>query len=328
MAFNTYGNNKAESSDRPQVDWAALNAYVVEAAGLQEEQTLVGTISSIVDLGIQPQEDAKVEWDGTPEEEAEETSKNPNTYFEDLKDYNDGGKVKRYKRFPVKAAQSVAITVDFGDILLDKSKFFGESKPLPLRLLLGGDFTPKGSNTIVAKPLTLTVRKNDKTGNQWSIPFNHTLYKAAVAAKLVEKGKPFLPENIDQLLGKHLQFKAQVYMADGKYFTEKCAFVGALARGQVGVDIDPSLLSVIQFNEDNDPEKVKLLRASIKNTIRRAENFEGSKIKAQIGEGFKKEGNSSQPSNPPAQSNSDQDSEDNDFEFPEGNDDFDDDIPF
>ena len=62
MAFNSYSNNREESnSDRPNVDWEVLNKYVVETAGLQEETTLVGTISSLIDLGIQPQEDAKLE---------------------------------------------------------------------------------------------------------------------------------------------------------------------------------------------------------------------------------------------------------------------------
>lgn len=328
MAFGTYGNNKVESSDRPQIDWAALNSYVVEAAGLQDEATLVGTISSLIDLGIQPQEDAQLEWTGTPEEEAEEIQKNPNTYFEDLFDYQDK-KTKRYKRFPVKAAQSVALTVDFGDILVDKAKFFGDSNPLPLRLLLGSDFTPKGGVNIVAKPLSLTIRKNDKTGNQWSFPFNHTLYKMAVAAKVVKQGDPFVPNDIDKLLGKALQFKARVYLKDDKYFTEKCSFVGALARGQAAVPIDESLLSIIQFNEENDATQIKNLRASVKNTIRKALNFDESKIKDQIGEGFKKDdalakGNSDKSSSPKKE---EPESQESDFD-PEEEFNIDEQIPF
>lgn len=329
MAFNSYSNNREESNaDRPQVDWEALNKYVVETAGLQEETTLVGTISSLIDLGIQPQEDAKLEWTGTPEEEAAEIEKNSNTYFEDLYDYQDK-KTKRYKRFPVKPAQSVALTIDFGDILLDKSQYFGQEAGtfLPLRLVLGGEFTPSGGQKIVAKPLSLVVRKNDKTNNQWSIPFNNTLYKMAIAGKVIEKGQPFLPENLDKLVGLNLQFKAHVYFKDDKYYTEKCAFVGALARGQVATPIDKSLLSVIQFTETNDEQSIKNLRASIKNTIRKASNFEGSKIAEQIGEGFKKDDSKQATTNNNSLNDDQDDDSSSDFDFPT-DDDFNSDIPF
>lgn len=285
MAFEVRSTGSNNSSDRPSVDWTALNKEVVETANLQEPETVIGIISGIYDVGVQPQPDAQYLFTGTEEEEAAEIAKDSTVRFEDLKDYQDGGKIKRYKLKPVKAAQSVVFAVDLPDIVVDKGKFFGTSDPKPLRLLLGGEFTPSGGKTIAAKPQALTLRKNDKTNNQWSMPFNSTVYKMAVAAKLIKQGEPFLPSRIDELLGKALQFKAQVYLNDGKYYTEKCAFAASLSRGQKDPEFDPAILHIVQFNAENKEEDLKQLRASVKNTMRNASDFAESKIKEQIGEG-------------------------------------------
>ena len=285
MAFGVYKSNGSESSGS-DVDFEAMNKHIVETAALQQPETLIGFISSIVDVGIQEQEDGKMESDLSEEQEVEAVAaaeaKGEKVYFETLFDY-ESKKDKRYRRFPLKAAQCVVVTVDFPDIMVDKGQFFGESEPKPLRLLMGGEFQPSGSKRIAAKPLALNVRKNEKTNNKWSMPFNHTLYKMAVAAKIVNQGDPFVPDRIDELLGKALQFKAQVYMKDDKYFTEKCAFAAGLARGQKEPVVDQSLLSMIQFKEENAEDQLKMLRASIKNTMRKAANFADSKIKDQIG---------------------------------------------
>ena len=321
MAFevrSTGGN----SSDRPQVNWSEMNNEVVEIAGLQQPETLIGIVAGIYDVGIQPQPDAQFESKLTLDEEAAEIAKDPTIRFEDLKDYQDGGKIKRYKLKPVKPAQSVVLAIDFPDIMVDKGKYFGNSDPKPLRLLLGGEFTPSGGKTIAAKPLALTVRKNDKTNNQWSFPFNHTLYKMAVAAKIVNQGEPFVPNDIDKLLGKALQFKAQVFLNDGKYYTEKCAFAASLSRGQVVPQYDQSLVHMIQFNADNSADALKQVRASVKNTMRNASDFEGSKIKNQIGEGFVKD------NSPKTTTSLADDQDDDSSNVADISSSFDDDVPF
>ena len=286
--FEVRNTGSVSNADRPQIDWSAMNSEIVSVAALQQPETLIGVIAGLYDVGVQPQPDAQYPSDLTAAEEAEEISKDPTVRFEDLKDYQDGGKVKRYKLKPVKPAQSVVLAIDFPDVIVDKGKYFGNSDPKPLRLLLGGEFTPSGGKTIAARPLALTLRKNDKTNNQWSFPFNHTLYKMAVAAKLINQGEPFVPNDIDKLVGKALQFKAQVFLNDGKYYTEKCAFAASLSRGQVVPEYDYSLTHMIQFNADNSDEYLKQLRASVKNTMRNASDFETSKIKDQIGEAFVK----------------------------------------
>lgn len=285
MAFSvrSTGSNNS-NSDRPKVDYDAMNKAIVEAANLQEVETLVGVISGVYDVGIQPQPDAQFEWKGAAEEEAAEIEKDPSVRFEDLKDYNDGGKVKRFKLKPVKPAQSVVFVIDLPDVVVDKDVWFGNSDPKPLRLLLGGEFNVNGKN-VAAKPQALTMRKNEKTNNQWTMPFNSTTYKMAVAAKLIKQGEAFLPDRVDELLGKAMQFKVQVYLKDGKYYTEKCAFAASLSRGQAVPEFDPALLHMIQFDADNYEADLKQLRASVKNTMRNASDFAESKIKDQIGEG-------------------------------------------
>lgn len=276
-----------QSEDYVQVDWKAMQKETVEIAALQNPETLIGIVSSIISLGVQQQPDGEYLFDGTPDDEAKEIATNPSIRFEDRAKFYDGGKWLenvRVKIVPRKDVEQVAVTIDFPEILIDKQKYFGkDADPKPLRLILGGEFKPsKDSPIIVAKPLALTVRKNDKTYNEWSFMPNHTFYQMAVGAKLIEKGKPFLPDNIGQLIGKAFQFEVQVGFNEKGYYFEKCSFKAALGRGQVVPQFDPSILSMVLFDVDNKEEYVKTLRASIKNTIKRAKNYQGSKIQQQL----------------------------------------------
>jgi hypothetical protein len=300
MAFGVRGNTQADNANKVTVDWKALNEYVVETAGLQQEETMVGIISGLYDVGVQEQEDAKMEWKGTPEEEADEIAKNSATYFEDLYDYEDK-KTKRYKRWPQRPVQQVVFAIDFPEIMLDKGKFFGNDKveAKPLRLLLGGEFTKTGGTKIAAKPLALTIRKNDKTGNKWSFTPNSTMHKMAVGSKLISKDDAFLPQDIDKLLGKALQFKVRVYFNADGYYTEKCAFVAGLGRSQLVPEFDESLLHIVQFDADNAEAYLKQLRVSVRNTMAQASDYVGSKLEAQLNKLFP---NSRANTNAPQQS--------------------------
>lgn len=307
MAFGVRGNTQAENTNKVTVDWKALNEYVVTTAGLQQEETMVGIISGLYDVGVQEQEDAKMEFKGTAEDEAAEIAKSPNTYFEDLYDYEDK-KTKRYKRWPQRPVQQVVFAIDFPEIMLDKSRFFGveEADPKPLRLLLGGEFTKTGGVKIAAKPLALTIRKNDKTGNKWSFTPNSTMHKMAVGAKIISKDDAFLPQDIDKLLGKALQFKVRVYFNTDGYYTEKCAFVAGLGRSQVAPEFDESLLHIVQFDADNTEADLKQLRASVRNTMAMASDYAESKLKVQLDKIFtanKAPTSAPAASNPPANAN-------------------------
>ncbi len=279
MAFNARGVTKNETKSENAVDYDALNKYVVETANLKERETLIGYVSSIVDLGLQEQEDAKVEFKGDAQEEANIIDDKPDTYFETGPDEN--GVVKRWQRWPQKPAQAVAVSVDFPDIIVDKGQFFGNSKPLPLRLWMGGQFFIQGTGMVVGRP---TMLKINKKAGFWSFDKKHLFHKMAVAAKLIKADEAFLPQNIDDLLGKAFQFQVQVFFKESKgkeYYTEYINFQGGLGRGQVA----PEPLTepfIIQFTEPNSVENLKEIRNHVMNTLKRAGDFEGSAIQAQL----------------------------------------------
>lgn len=283
MAFNAYGAAQNEAkSDKPQVDFEALNKYVVETAQLQDRETLVGYISSIVDLGLQEQEDAEVPFTGTPEDEAKAIEEKPATYFKDGFDPQTK-KPARMKCWPQRPTQAVAVAIEFPDILIDKGQFFGESKPLPLRIWMGGQFYIPNVGMVVQRPTPLKV---NKSMGFWSFDKKHLFHKMAVASKLIKPDEAFLPQDIDKLLGKSFQFEAQVFFKESKgkeYYTEYIKFVGGLGRGQKEADIvvPPTM---IQFNEKNDVTAIKELRSHIVNTIKKANNFTGSEIEKQLAE--------------------------------------------
>lgn len=268
-----------------EVDFDALNKHVVEAAGLENREVLVGVVSGIIDLGTQSQEDAAMPFTGDEDDEAAEIAKNPNTYFEDGPDPQNPKKQVRLKRWPQKPIQSVAVAVDFPDIMIDKGPFFGaDSNPKPLRLYLGGSFYVPEVGMIVGRPTPLKVTKNTK--DEWSFNKKHLFYNMASAAKLIDASKDdvFLPKDIDKLLGRAFNFEAQVYFRESKgkeYYTEYIKFVGALGRGQKPPEGEVSKL-LIQFNQENNLEDLKELRNHVKNTIKRASNYEGSKIQEQL----------------------------------------------
>lgn len=286
MSFDAYSPSTSSSGEaKKEVNYEELNNYVVEAAGLQERETLVGVVAGIVDLGTQEQEDAEVEFKGTEEDEAAEIEKNPNTYFKDGFDPQTKKSV-RLKCWPQKPIQSVAVAVDFPDIIVDKGQFFGNSNPMPLRLWMGGSFFMENTGMIIARPTPLKVVNLEKDRNKkpvWSFSPLHLFYKMAVGAKLVKPGEPFVPRNIDQLVGKAFQFEAQVFFKENKgkqYYTEYIKFVGGLGRGQSAPELENTFL--VQFNQANDPEALKQLRNHVINTIKRAKNLNGSVIQKEL----------------------------------------------
>jgi hypothetical protein len=283
MSFDAYSTTSSNSS-RKEIDYDALNKYVVETANLKEPETLVGVIAGIVDLGTQEQPDAENVFKGSEEDEENEINKNPNTYFKDGLDPQTR-KPARLKCYPQKPQQSVAIAVDFPEIILDKGEFFGNSNPQPLRMWLGGTFYIEGKGMVVARPTALKVVNIDKEAPKpkWSFSPLHVCHKMAVGAKLIKPGDVFLPQDIDQLIGKSLQFQAQIYMKEVKgkhYFTENIKYIGGLGRGQVSQELDSTFL--IQFNKPNKPEDMKQLRNHIVNTIKAANNYQGSAIQKQL----------------------------------------------
>ena len=284
MSFDAYSTTSSSNTNRKEVDYDALNKYVIETANLVEPETLVGVVAGIVDLGTQNQPDAELEFKGSASDEEAEIKKNPNTYFKDGIDPKTRKQV-RLLCYPQKPQQSVAIAVDFPEILVDKGQFFGNSNPIPLRLWLGGTFYVEGTGMVVARPTPLKVVNIDKESAKpkWSFSPLHLFHKMAVGAKLVKPGDVFLPSQIDQLVGKSFQFQVQIFFKENKgkkYYTENIKFVGGLGRGQVAQELDNTFL--IQFNKPNSPEALKNLRNHVVNTIKNANNYQGSNIQKEL----------------------------------------------
>lgn len=328
MAFNVTSVSENSGKERPQVDYDALNKYVVETCQLQQPEVLVGVVSQVIDLGEQKLQDGEMEFTGTPEQEAEILEKKPNNYFKT----KDG---KRYQCYPQNPRQCVTLAIDFPDIQLAKGKFFGDDsgETKPLRMYLGGQYLIDGS-MVVAQPIPFKLTKNDD--GKWTFNSKHTLYKMSVASKLIETGGVFLPQDIDKLLGKAFQFQVQIFFKPSKkdpsksYYTENIKFVGGLGRGQVAPSVDVTQ-GLVQFTEENDEQVLKELRSHVRNTIKQALNFKGSKIEEQFNKLFTGGNSSSVASNnkPSTQDTSDQDDQSDDFDFPTGDDEFlDEQIPF
>lgn len=310
MSFDAYAQTTSTTqSDKPKTDFEALNKYVVETCQLQQPETLLGVVSVIADLGTQKLPDA--EYDLDKEDEGltieELTSKHSALLAENHPADKQVGKITKFgksydsvkkewviRKFVKQAdRQAVVMAIDFPDIMLDKGKFFGEteSNPKPLRLWLGGQYWNKfigeKGKMLIQNVIPLKVTNiAQPPAKVWSMNPKSIPHKMAVASKIIETGEAFLPQDIDKLLGKTLQFKAQVFFnkgADGKqYYTEKVSFAAGLARGQTERSVENTYL--VQFNKENNPQALKELRAHVINTIEQATNFEGSVIQKQLAE--------------------------------------------
>lgn len=256
MAFKTSSNAvvTTTNTDRPQVNYKELEDYVIKTVDCEQPETLNGVVVGLIDLGCQPIKDAEYDVDKGDEDLTIEqlTAKYSDNFvdnfegdkqfnkivkFDYVKDNRTG--VKSIKKFvKQKPQQCVAYVVDFPDILVDKTQFYGEeSKPLPLRLYSGGTFyNAYQKKELVQNPLPLKWSNinSDKSGKPiFSLALTSQLHKMAVAAKLVKTGEPFEPHRVDELLGKTLQFKVQVGRNDKGYYFEKLGFVGAIQKKDV-----------------------------------------------------------------------------------------------
>ena len=260
-----------DGGERREIDFDALNEHIATQckAPLAKPRSIPGYISGIIDLGIQKQED----YDGPAD---------PNrTYPSGAEFYKHEGKsFVKYERKPV---QQVALTVDFPQILVDYEKFFsGTSNPKPMRFLLNGEFSVKDGDRyvkIVGRGFALSETKHDD--GVWAFAKNSQLYKLAAAAGVLRDNGHFKAEDVGNLLGQVCQFEISAYLkeASGKRFlNERIKLAGVVPEGISIPEIDSNLLYGVNVNGDNDPEVIKRLRLSLKNTIRRAVNYRGSKI--------------------------------------------------
>lgn len=334
FVFNA-GTPQTSNEDRPNIDFDALTKHVVEAVGCSEApEAMIGIVSGVIDLGLQVQDDAKMEWTGDAASEAEELEKNPNQYFQTLP--NDKGVQTRYKRWKVKPQRCAAITVDFPETLVNRGQFFDEDKvgeELPYRGLLNNEFGQKGVGKVVGKPYSLREQRNDD--GSWSLKNNTILFKLGQATKQLDEKGNFKPAYLGNLIGEAAMFNVHVYTNEhgGKeYLNEKLSFNGPVPKAMAKMipTLDEKFMYMVNFKGEQDLEVLKTLRQSIINTMKQAEDFEGSDVqRALIEIGKIKEGETTakpdakptaQPDKPAQQAPAPQ--------APVDFDSFDDDIPF
>jgi hypothetical protein len=286
--FEVYGEDgvvRTGNGGGSKIDFDGLNKYIVETAQCQEGESLVGVISAIFDLGIHTPKDAEYKFDGSAADEAAEIAKNPATYFKDGKD--DKGNAVRLKCYPMKPVQHVTLAVDFPEIVLDQAPFFGEpSNPQPLRMYFGGEFYMGQDIGMVVQDMIALRNYTDDFNGKWSFTPANTMYKLAQATGTIGQGEPFSSREIGKLLGKSAQFSVLIKDRVGKnsktYLTKRVKVVGKLGRGQQPVDTT-AVTGYVGFMKDNDQALLDVIPRHIVNTMKRASNFEGSKLQAQLG---------------------------------------------
>ncbi len=275
----------AGTGDGKQVDWAAREAYLIEKIGTGEApEAMIGIISGLIDLGLQKQDDAKMEWKGDAASEAAELAKNPEQYFETLP--NDKDVPTRYKRWKVKPCQEVTLTTDIADKLVNQSQFFDEEdngELHPYRMVNGNEFYRKDlKKKVVGKTFSLKESRNDD--GTWSIKSNTILYKMAAAAGGVLDEKGMLkPAYLGKLLGKAALFEVDVSKKDSKgksYFNENIKLNGQVPKVMQALipTLDSKYIYGVNFKGEQNLEVLKNLRQSIINTMELATNFEGSDV--------------------------------------------------
>lgn len=283
MSFDNYSVTKNEGK-KLEVDYNALNKYVVETANCESPEVLTGVVAGLIDLGIQEQNDAEIVFTGTEQDEADIITEKPDSYFKDGLDPKTRKPV-RLKCYPQKAIQSVVLAIEFPEIQLDKGSFFGDNsgETKPLRVFLGGQyFNPNTKKMQVQRPTPLKIGKNND--GKWSFNNLHLFYKMAVAGKLIQPDGVFLPQDIDKLVGLPFQFELQIFNKESKgkfYYTEKVAFKSRMPRDVPAPEL-PTETFVVQFNKENGEKALKELRVHVINTIKQARNYDGSPIQKQL----------------------------------------------
>lgn len=279
-AFNNLGGGSGESSGE-KIDWNAVNAERSALFKTEDKaKSRVGIISGIIDLGLQPMDDGHKKSDIALEDEAQYILDNPTNYFGDFED-NRSKKTERHVFWPQKAQRAVAITVDFPQFEYD---WGGEIGKKPFRFLLNGEFINKGSkrsDIILGRTYDLKETTKD-FAPRWSLAKNSLLHKMAVATNVIKPDEPFTKSDIGKLIGEAALFEVRFWLENG-YANEKISFKGEVPEEMTAPEYSEDILYYINLDGENDEAAVKQLRKSVKNTIKRSESYQGSKLQEKFG---------------------------------------------
>ncbi|APC44458.1 hypothetical protein [Pseudoalteromonas phage PH357] len=266
--------SSGEGGGGSTVDWKALNEHVAESVQKATDceegrvEQVVGIISGIVDYGLH-QDPERVE----PMDEGDAKTK------EWKQKQVDKGKATVDEdgnfRFQAPPRQEVGFYVDFPQVIVDKGQFFGESNPAPYRVLLGGTFD--------GQPAQKTkVEGYPNENNVWVFGDRNRASKLATAAKLSGLKDGFAQDRLLELIGQAVVFDVEVYINSAGYLQEKVTNPSGVMKGIAIPEIDEDLLFYVGMNEDNDANQVKMLTKVVKEYIKAASNYEGSKLQKQL----------------------------------------------
>ncbi len=257
-----------------QVDWEALNKHVAEcvqeALGCEEgtPSAAVGILSGIVDYGLH-QDPERVE----PMEEGDAKTKE----WKQRQVDNKKATVDENGMFHFQAPprQEVGFFVDFPNIIVDKGQFFGESNPAPYRVLLGGVFD--------RQPAQKTKVEGYPNDNRvWVFGDKSRATKLAKAAKLKDLKDGFAQDRLLELIGTAITFNVEVFINSAGYLQEKVTNPSPVMNGVPIPEIDQDLLLYVGLKEDNEVYQVKMLPKAVKDYIKSALDYEGSKLLNQL----------------------------------------------
>ena len=96
----------------------------------------------------------------------------------------------------------------------------------------------------------------------------------------IKQDEHFSKNRIGELIGKHALFEARLWL-EGTYLQERISFKGEVPEGLPRPEVDEDTLYFINLDEVNEEKHVKQLRLAVKNTIKRSESYQGSKLQEQ-----------------------------------------------
>tara|TARA_Y100000310_G_scaffold74348_1_gene70468 strand:+ start:7626 stop:8651 length:1026 start_codon:yes stop_codon:yes gene_type:complete len=286
--MGVFSNNNQPQSEGTQgsTDYEAYNKWLEENIGT-DPVSETGIISGIIDLGIQPQDWNEYEANEKTAEEEQNTiayweGKGGKCYFKDGE--NDEGKACRMKFVQKKPTQSFAFSVDFPQYMVPWNEFSENiDEPKPYRVVLNGKFK---SELAKVYPLSWENLETDRSKDPvFSVRRNSIPYKLALNTGAIKNGDRMFPQDIPKILGKAAQFQITL-KRNGDFLNERVKLQGvipaALVKAGLVPKLDEKFQYAVEFDEDNNQEHVDFLQKAVKNTMKKASNYEGSKLQQQL----------------------------------------------
>ncbi|AHK11586.1 hypothetical protein S140_179 [Shewanella sp. phage 1/40] len=309
-------DTKPQQQRESNIDWDEVNNYQAEVLGIGKHQ-LIGTISSLVDLGIQPRAEQVVLWDA----KAQGDSGWRLEVYEDSgiqKDESARLEMRKYRGkeqeclvYQPKDVAQMAIAVDFPEKMMNLGKFFnpeGDQTEKPFRDIIGnngfGGFRIiDGRRTnVIAKPFNLLETnvnsKKKDTPAHFAFAKNSMLYSLADYCGVLDDNENFHIKDIGKLLGKVCMFEVEV-----KWNTWKDKTTGEEKRkletnilpssrmsprdlsyfeSDLKAKIDQDGYGGLLFSGGNRERDLKEARAAVINTMQLATNWDTSKLKGEL----------------------------------------------